>query len=102
MVTQYALRAMQQQEGCKNVLQNNTVDQIDALSVSFSGKYYLVVTNDILQGMRDGDSVYVKWHSDSSGVRQNDKNYCLHKQLVTFILSKLDLMDASVFKNGYT
>ena len=75
---------------------------MDNISVSFSGKYYLVVTNDILQGMRDGDRVYVKWHSDRSGIRQNDKNYCLHKHLVTFILSKLDSMDASVFENGYS
>ena len=102
MVTQYALRAIQQQEEQHNVLRNQTVHQIDDLSVYFSGKYSLVVTNDILQGMRDGDSIYVKWHSDRQGVRQNDNNYCLNNQLVTFILSKLDLMDSSEFENGYT
>ncbi len=82
MVTQYALRAIQQQEEQHNVLRNQTVHQIDDLSVYFSGKYSLVVTNDILQGMRDGDSIYVKWHSDRQGVRQNDNNYCLNNQLV--------------------
>ena len=102
MVTQYALRSIQQQDERNNVLRNNTENQMDDISVSFSGKYYLVVTNDILQGMRDGDRVYVKWHSDRSGIRQNDKNYCLHKHLVTFILRKLDSMDASVFENGYS
>jgi len=102
MVTQYALRSIQQQDEGNNVLQNETVHQTEAITECFSGKYCLVVTNDILQGMRDGDSIYVKWKSDYSGIKQNDKNYCLDKQLVTFILSRLDLMDESVFENGYT
>ena len=95
------MEAYEQEEG-NNELRNETVNQTEALTECFTGKYCLVVTNAILQGMRDGDSIYVKWKSDYSGIKQNDKNYCLHKQLVTFILSRLDLMDESVFENGYT
>ena len=101
MVSQYALRAILSQEDTHNVLRNERADQNKDNSVYFCGKYSLVVTNEILQGMRDGDSIYVKWHSDIQGVRKNDKNYCLHKLLVTFILSKLDLMDSNEFENGY-
>ena len=103
MVTQYALRAIQEQESPCNVLRNDTANQIDDLTVLYlSGKYTLVVTNEILQGMRDGVRIYVKWHSNRQGVRTNDNHYCLHKLLVTFILCKLDLMDSSEFVNGYS
>jgi hypothetical protein len=101
MVSQYALRAILSQEDTHNVLLNERVDQNEDFSVYLCGKYSLVVTNEILQGMRDGDSIYVKWHSDRQCNRANDKKYCLHKLLVTFILSKLDLMDLSEFENGY-
>ena len=101
MVSQYALRAILSQEDTHNVLRNERVDQNEDFSVYFCGKYSLVVTNEILQGMRDGDSIHVKWHSDRQCVRANDKKYCLHKLLVTFFVSKLDLMDSSEFENGY-
>ena len=101
MVTQYSLRAIMSQEDTHNVLRNPREYQNDDLSIYFCGKYSLVVTNEILHGMRNGDSIYVKWHSDIQGVRKNDKKYCLHKLLVTFILSKLDLMDSNEFENGY-
>jgi hypothetical protein len=101
MVSQYALRAILSQEDTHNVLRNERADQNEDNSVYFCGKYSLVVTNEILQGMRDGDSIHVKWHSDRQCVRENDKKYCLHKLLVTYIVSKLDLMDSSEFANGY-
>jgi hypothetical protein len=76
-------------------------DQNNDLSIYFCGKYSLVVTNGILQRMRDGDRIYVKWHSDYKGDRENNHNYCLNKLLVEFILHKLNEMDSSEFDNGY-
>ena len=84
MVSQYALRAILSQEDTHNVLRNERADQNEDNSVYFCGKYSLVVTNEILQGMRDGDIIHVKWHSDRQCVRENDKKYCLHKLLVTY------------------
>ena len=102
MVTQYALRAIMSQEDTHNVPRNELEYQNDDLSIYFSGKYSLVVTNEILERMRDGDSIHVKWHNRLvQGVRENNKNYCLNKLLVDFILRKLDLMDSNEFENGY-
>ena len=60
MVSQYALRAILGQEESHNELQNEWVNQNEDLSVNFCGKYSLVVTNEILLGMRNGNSIYVK------------------------------------------
>ena len=101
MVTQYALRAILGQDNTHIALQNEMEDKNNDLSIYFCGKYSLVVTNGILQRMRDGDRIYVKWHSDYKGDRENNHNYCLNKLLVEFILHKLNEMDSSEFDNGY-
>ena len=64
MVTQYALRSIQLQEDQHGTLPNDATDQSDNLSVHLSGKYSLVVTNEVLQSMRDGNSIYVNWHGN--------------------------------------
>ena len=69
MVSQYALRAILSQEESHNVLQNEWVNQNEDLSVNFCDKYSLVVTNKILLGMRNGNSIYVKWHSNRQGIQ---------------------------------
>ena len=51
--------------------------------------------------MREGNRIYVNWHSDRQGSKKNDDRYCLDSQLVAFVLSKLDIMEASDFDNGY-
>jgi hypothetical protein len=76
-------------------------DNSDNITVHLSGKYSLHVTNAGLQSMRCGNRIYVNWHSDRQGSKKNDDRYCLDSQLVAFVLSKLDIMEASDFDNVY-
>jgi hypothetical protein len=36
----------------------------DEVSVEFSGKYLLVVTNKTIESMRNDDDIYVTWNKD--------------------------------------
>jgi hypothetical protein len=36
----------------------------DEVSVEFSGKYSLVVTNETVESMRKDDDIYVAWNKD--------------------------------------
>ena len=51
--------------------------------------------------MRDGNRIHVNWYSDRLRSKNDDDSYCLDGQLVTFILSRLDMMDSREFNNGY-
>ena len=102
MVTQYALRSLQQQEyGQEIIPTNEATNASEDISVHLPGKYSLIITNNVLQSMKDGDSIYVKWHSDRQGIRTTDEKYCLDNQLVIFLLGKFNSMDSSEFINGY-
>jgi hypothetical protein len=101
MVTQYALRSIQQLEDEQGLIPNKSTKKIDDVDVHFSGKYSLVVSNEILQSMRDGNKIYVNWHSDEQRIKKNNDRYCLEGSLVNFILSKLELLDSREFHNGY-
>jgi hypothetical protein len=87
MVTQYAVRSIEAQEDWKELLPTNheTTNKSEDVSVNLSGKYSLVITNEVLQLMRAGNSIFVNWHSDQQGIRTNDKKYCLEERLVTFL-----------------
>ncbi len=37
----------------------------DEVSVEFSGKYSLVVTNTTIESMRNDDDIYVTWNKDT-------------------------------------
>ena len=70
MVTQYALRSIETQEDWQGLLPTNeTTNKSEDISVHLSGKYSLVITNEVLQSMRAGNSIYVNWHSDRQGIR---------------------------------
>ena len=73
----------------------------DDVTVHLSGKYKLTATYAVLHSMRQGNRMYVNWHSDVQGIKNNDDRYCLNCQLVAFVQSKLDRIDSSKFDNGY-
>ncbi len=102
MVTQYAMQSIKLHQDQQGILPiEQAADNSDNITLHLSGKYSLNVTNAVLQSMRDGNRIYVDWHSDRQGSKKNEDRYCLDSQLVVFVLSKLDVMEASDFDNGY-
>ena len=102
MVTQYAMQSIKLHQDQQGILPiEQAADNSDNITLHLSGKYSLNVTNAVLQSMRDGNRIYVNWHSDRQGSKKINDRYCLGSQLVAFVLSKLDVMEASDFDNGY-
>ena len=73
MVTRHALRSVDIYE---NIVTESHSDQhqfddslrnADEVSVEFSGKYLLVVTNKTIESMRNDDDIYVTWNKDKKG-----------------------------------
>ncbi len=46
---------------------NDSLRNADEVSVEFSGKYSLVVTNKTSDSMRNNDDIYVTWNKDKKG-----------------------------------
>ncbi len=71
MVTRHALRSVDiyeniVTESCS--VQHQFVDSLrnaDEVSVEFSGKYLLVVTNKTIESMRNDHDIYVTWNKDN-------------------------------------
>jgi hypothetical protein len=70
MVTRHALRSVDIYE---NIVTESHSDQhqfddslrnADEVSVEFSGKYSLVVTNKTIESMRNNHDIYVTWNKD--------------------------------------
>ncbi len=70
MVTRHALRSVDIYE---NIVTESRSDQhqfddsfrnADEVSVEFSGKYLLVVTNKTIESMRNDHDIYVTWDKD--------------------------------------
>jgi hypothetical protein len=102
MVTQYAMQSIELHQDQQRILPNEqATDNSDDITVHLSRKYSLNVTNAVLQSMSNGNKIYVNWHSARQGSKKIDDRYCLDSQLVAFVLSKLDVMEASDFDNGY-
>jgi hypothetical protein len=60
---------------------SDVVTELDYLSVTFRGKYRLVVTNDILKSMKANNNVYVTWLCDKKNIKKNNNKLCLNKDL---------------------
>ncbi len=43
---------------------DDSLRNADEVSVEFSGKYSLVVTNETIESMRNNDDIYVTWNKD--------------------------------------
>ncbi len=86
---------------------SDEVTELDDLSVTFRGKYRLVVTNDILKSMKANDNVYVTWLCDKKNIKRNNDKLCLNKDLLRVFLRKIsDIGDLKCIKDitvmGYT
>ena len=79
MVTKHAMRSIGM-EMDQVVVQRTNIDidpsdlvmESDDLSVTFRGKYRLVVTNDILKSMKANDNIYVTWLCDKKNIKRNN------------------------------
>jgi hypothetical protein len=103
MVTRHALRSLEREQ---NMIQESSSLQFrksansqfsrekDDVAVEFWGKYSLLVTNDILQSMREGNTIYEK------RVKKDSDSYCLDSQLVRVILVKLENSNVNDFLEG--
>jgi hypothetical protein len=88
-------------ESCSDQHQiDDSLRNIDEVSVKFSGKYLLVVTNKTIESMRNNDDIYVTWNKDKK-VKKDYVTYCPHRKLVRVILRKLEGMNMNDFSQGY-
>ena len=71
------------------------------MTLHLSGKYTLIVTNAVLHSMRQGDRMYVNWHSDVKGMKNNDARYFLNPQLVAFVRNIINRIESREFDKGY-
>jgi hypothetical protein len=95
VVTRHALRSLEPEQ--KKIHESSSLQSKkmatyqfsrdeDEVSVEFLGKYLLLVTNDILQSLREGNKIYVSWKKGEKKVKKNNDSYCLDSQLVSVIL----------------
>jgi hypothetical protein len=80
---------------------NDSLRNADEVSVEFSGKCLLVVTNKTIDSMRNDDDIYVTWNKDKKKVKKDSVTYCPHRELVRVILRKLEGMNMNDFSQGY-
>jgi hypothetical protein len=110
MVTRQTLKSLEQEQ---NILHDNCAvelneaardlssDEDEEVTVEFSGKYSLLVKNELLQLMRDGKDLYMSWKSDEEKMKKNNESYCLDGDLVKVILKKLDKLNVNYYSQGY-
>ncbi len=79
---------------------SDVVTELDDLSVTFRGKYRLVVMNDILKSMKANDNVYVTWLCNKKNIKRNNNKLCLNKDLVKVLLRKIsDICDTNCIRD---
>jgi hypothetical protein len=86
---------------------SDVVTESDDLSVTFRGKYRLVVMNDILESMKTNDNIYITWLCDKKNIKRNNDKLCLNKDLLRVLLRKIsDIGDTNcigdIMVTGYT
>jgi hypothetical protein len=114
MVTKHAMRSIGMeidqvvvQRKNINIDPSDVVTESDDLSVTFRGKYRLVVTNDILKSIKANDNVYITWLYNKNNIKRNNDKSCLNKDLVRVLLRKIsDIGDTNctrdIMVTGYT
>jgi hypothetical protein len=65
---------------------NDSLRNADEVSVEFSGKYLLVVTNETIESMRNDDDICVTWNKDKKKVKKDNVTYCPHRELIRVII----------------
>jgi hypothetical protein len=74
----------------------------DNVSVGLSGRYTIDLTDDMIEDMTNGNNIHAFWHSDPKRRRSNNLNFCLDKDLVRVILSKIEENEGEWFRKGCT
>ncbi len=64
MVTQYESRSIETNPDQQRIFPYEATENSDDVNAHLSGKYSLVVTNAVLQSMRDVNRIHVNWHND--------------------------------------
>jgi hypothetical protein len=90
-----------------DIVPSDVVTELDDLSVTFRGKYWLVVTNDILESMKANDNINITWLCSKKNIKRNNNKLCLNKDLVRVLLRKIgDIGDTNCVGDiavmGYT
>jgi len=77
------------------------ISPLDHLSISLTGQYDFVVTDEVLSMMNSDRTVEVKWKFDNNNSKQGNANHRLHKDFVKMMHK---LLQSSVGKTitGYT
>jgi hypothetical protein len=96
MATKHAMRSIGMemdwvvvQRKNSNIDPSDVLTESDDLSVTFLGKYGLVVMNDILESMKANDKVFVTWLCDKNSIKKNKDKLCLNKDVVRVLLRKI-------------
>ena len=71
----------------------DNTSQHDELIVQLSGKYSLVVTNDCLQSMREGNKIHVQWKNVEKHIKKSNDSSCLDSKLVGFIIKSKGIQE---------
>ncbi len=97
MVTKHAMSSIGMEMERVVIQQNNNeidrsdiVTDSDEISVAFSGKYSLVVINDILECMKRNDNIYVSWSFDKKNIKKDNVRFCLNEDLVRVLVRKIN------------
>ena len=75
---------------------NNKIDcsevttELDDISVAFSGKYSLVITNDILESMKRNEKINDTWSTDKQNIKKDNVIFCLNEDLVRVLVRKIN------------
>ena len=97
LVTSHALLSNKNNEtqlnvtaNCKNNQRTNHThsDGDDDVTVELSGRYSIIVTDNLIEDMRNGCDIHASWYSDSKRVKANNRKFCLDKDLLQVLLKK--------------
>jgi hypothetical protein len=107
LVTSHALRSTDKYENLiigDSHLDNATKNPLiegDNVSFQLSGKYEFVVTKLVIGLMNNNTDMFVSWKYDEKKVKENNKNYCLDKDLVQVILKIIRNLNDTFMGEGY-
>ena len=105
LVTSGALQSIEENESTMTVTNNilyGETNNDDNVSVGLSGRYSIHLTDNLIEDMRNGNNIHASWHSDPKRRRSNNLNFCLDKDLVRVILSKIEENEGEWFRKGCT
>jgi len=102
-------KLFRQSDNCDTMDQNQTqpFSDDDDLSVRLCGKYMFNVTVEVLNKMKVNHDIHVTWMTDNKKRKRLSKTFCLDKDLVRVLVTKLTHIDETTLSSscqiiGYT